>query len=423
MMSPLPWTPGEIRPSLSAAARVSSARQPSDLALQLTLLNQIAVSINRALNLEDIFHVLETEVRSLFHFDHCSIFFQVENNWQLLTLYGAPVAAHPEDHDAVRQVMENRQAELFSKGNIPGVLKAFTSALMLPLESEREIIGSVHFASRTPNAFSAEDLQMGGLLALQLATAMRNAERFQQLKDLQTGLWHYAGRLEAQNQELDSYNHTVAHDLKAPLTTLRGYISLLDEEIGSTLPDTSRDYLNQIQSSAEGMTRMIEQLLLLAHLRDSDQVLDELDMTMVAVLAAERFSRVVAERHIVLDIAQDLPRACGHAIWLEEVFANLIGNAIKYIGANNPTPRITVRAERVGDLIRYEVADNGIGVAAAAQKRLFEQFSRAHNLPIEGLGLGLSIVQRIVERLNGSVGVDSSPGQGSRFWFCLPVCC
>lgn len=422
MMSPLPWSPSEIGPSISAARR-SNVRQRPDLALQLTLLNQIAVSINRALNLEDIFHVLETEVQALFGFDHCSIFFQIENNWQLLTLFGSPIVGHPEDHDAVRQVMENHQAELFSQGIIPGVLNTFSSALLLPLESEREIIGSVHFASRTPNAFSAEDLQMGGLLALQLATAMRNAERFQQLKDLQTGLWHYAGRLEAQNQELDSYNHTVAHDLKAPLTTLRGYIGLLEDESGSTLSESSRDYLTQIQSSAEGMTRMIEQLLLLAHLRDSDQVLSEIDMSMVAVLAAERFSRVVEERHIVLDITQDMPRACGHAIWLEEVFANLIGNAIKYIGANNPTPRITVRAERVGELIRYEVGDNGIGIPATAQSRLFQQFSRAHDLPIEGLGLGLSIVQRIVERLNGSVGVDSSPGQGSRFWFCLPVCC
>jgi signal transduction histidine kinase len=117
----------------------------------------------------------------------------------------------------------------------------------------------------------------------------------------------------------------------------------------------------------------------------------------------------------------ELPLCLGHAPWLEEVFANFLSNAIKYIGEANPQPTIAVVGIVQGRHARYEVRDNGIGIPAAQQATIFEHFTRLSNAGhIKGSGLGLSIVQRIVAKLKGRVGLESQPGQGSTFWFELP---
>jgi signal transduction histidine kinase len=117
-----------------------------------------------------------------------------------------------------------------------------------------------------------------------------------------------------------------------------------------------------------------------------------------------------------------MPPAYGQAQWVEEVFANLVSNAIKYIGANNTQPVVMIDGRPVGRYVRFEVRDNGIGIRAEHQEKLFKMFARA-GAPagVDGLGLGLSIAHRIVRRLRGDIGVDSAYGEGSCFWFTLPA--
>jgi two-component system sensor histidine kinase/response regulator len=143
-------------------------------------------------------------------------------------------------------------------------------------------------------------------------------------------------------------------------------------------------------------------------------------MGMVAQAALQRFKAELGAG-ITVDLSPDLPLALGYGPWLEEVFANLIGNAIKYIGKQNPAPRIAIRGSLHAGLAYYAVQDNGIGIQPEDQARLFEMFTRFHHDQATGLGLGLSIVQRIVVKLNGTLGVESTPGQGSTFWFALPA--
>jgi signal transduction histidine kinase len=111
----------------------------------------------------------------------------------------------------------------------------------------------------------------------------------------------------------------------------------------------------------------------------------------------------------------------GYGPWIEEVFANLISNAVKYIGKDNEAPCITIRGMRDGDMVRYEVEDNGLGIKPEDQARLFDMFSRFHKGEEAGFGLGMSIIQRIVTKLKGTMGVQSEPGVGSTFWFALPA--
>jgi signal transduction histidine kinase len=167
------------------------------------------------------------------------------------------------------------------------------------------------------------------------------------------------------------------------------------------------------------MSTMIDQLLWLARSRDVSFNLVAVDMSQVVDAAFARFRDVIDSRHIAIEVDSCLPTVMGHGQWIEEVFANLISNAIKYMGENNPHPKIAVRAVQMNGRVRYEVRDTGVGIAPKDQARLFEMFTRLHTVDAEGLGLGLSIVHRIVTKLHGQVGVESQLGEGSTFWFSL----
>ena len=123
-------------------------------------------------------------------------------------------------------------------------------------------------------------------------------------------------------------------------------------------------------------------------------------------------------RRAQIELPARFESAVGYGPWLEEVWLNYVGNAIKY-GGNPPT--IRVGSEREGQTVRFWVSDNGDGLTVDQQKGLFEPFARRHTGAAQGHGLGLSIVRRIVTRLGGEVGVRSAPEQGSTFYFTLPA--
>lgn len=229
----------------------------------------------------------------------------------------------------------------------------------------------------------------------------------------------YAEELKISNNELDSFSHTVAHDLKAPLGIMMGYIHILQHHNPNEAD--SRKYLGNMEKAAMRMENMITGLLMLARLRDIDNAAMPVNTVEAALSALDRFHTLVDERRIRVEIKDDMPPVMGHEIWIEEVFANLIGNALKYIGKDNPAPCVRVSAALLGDQVRFEVQDNGIGIPKENQHQLFTMFSRFHKDEAIGAGLGLSITQRIVTRLKGEIGAQSEPGQGSTFWFTLPA--
>jgi PAS domain S-box-containing protein len=230
----------------------------------------------------------------------------------------------------------------------------------------------------------------------------------------------YAQELEERNRDLDSFNDTVAHDLRAPLHLVIGYAGLLLDTDPEALPPDVIAYMQEIQRSGWKMNEMVQSLLVLARLRDVRQEITRVPSLPVVRSAIARFQDRIDMRGIQIDVARDLPPAMCHSTWLEEIFANLIGNAITYIGKNNPDPRIRIEGRKVNGMVRYEVSDNGVGIRPEVQHQLFEMFTRLHPAEGHGLGMGLSIVQRIVTRLEGEVGVESQEGQGSTFWFMLP---
>jgi signal transduction histidine kinase len=219
-------------------------------------------------------------------------------------------------------------------------------------------------------------------------------------------------------QELDAYAHTVAHDLKSPLSIMLGHSSVIEE--ASDLDPDLRAGIKAIVRTGHRMRRIIDDLLLLAIVRRQDSVpTDRVDMAAVVGEALQRMSDPIEEARANITLPERWPSAQGYAAWIEEIWINYLNNALKYGGT---PPRIELGAdEPVQGTVRFWVRDNGHGLTQEEQSRLFAPFSRLDPNRAKGHGLGLSIVQRIVDKMDGEAGVESEVGQGSTFFFTLPA--
>jgi PAS domain S-box-containing protein len=394
-------------------------------------LHEAALTASSTLDLDKVFdHILDSVGRVVPHdasvilliegeeaVSVCTREYIEEIKGQAPPLIRLPVAATPNLHEMYQTgrplTIEDVQTYPGWKREDSYWIRSFAGA---PIQLGDEVIGFLNLYSREVGAFNETHARRLQAFADQAAIAIRNAQLYESARE-------HARELERSNQELDAFSYTVAHDLRAPLQVIVGYANLLRTDYANTPPELAAEYLQSIELFAQKMDAMIQSLLLLAKLHQASEIpVVEVDMNRVVHDALKRFREVIEARRIVVEVAPDLPPALGHVSWLEEVFANLIDNAIKYIGENNPSPHIAIRGMREGSMARYEVEDNGIGIAREEQNRLFEEFTRLHRAEsIKGFGLGLSIVLRIITRLNGQVGVKSEPGQGSTFWFTLPA--
>jgi PAS domain S-box-containing protein len=238
-------------------------------------------------------------------------------------------------------------------------------------------------------------------------------------------LLRYTKELEAGNAELDAFADTVAHDLRNPLSTMIGVSDLLSERQTELTPEEMVEHITLIQEAGRKMNAIIQALLLLASIRRAEHIPREtVNMGDVLHEAMKGLYANAQERGITIEATPSWPAVTGYAPWLENVWVNYISNALKY-GCTTEDRRITLGFDEIADdrqepMLRFWVRDYGRGLTEEECGRLFTPFTRLHLHESEGHGLGLSIVQRIIERLGGTVGVDSTPGQGSTFWFTLP---
>jgi len=224
-------------------------------------------------------------------------------------------------------------------------------------------------------------------------------------------------RLEEQNQELEAFAHTVAHDLKSPLQTMLGYLDVLREDAVEGR-EISHEMLDTAVSGVSEMNNIIDELLLLASVRKEDIEVGPVHMQAIVEQALGRLEHMIARYQPKIILPDSWPTALGYAPWIEEVWVNYLSNGLKY-GGNPPTLQLGSDSEYPGT-VRFWLRDNGEGLDPAAQAELFAEFTRLDKVRAQGHGLGLSIVRRIAEKLGGQVGIESAPGEGSLFFFTLP---
>ncbi len=339
-------------------------------------------------------------------------------------LFNEPALNAGRVHGAAHLSTQSRRSALQEKLWRAGI----ESYLAVPLFVQNELVGTLNFESIQPRAFGAEEVAIANEVAVLLAVAIRQAQLHEQMRQeiaerklVEEALRHHTEELESQNAELSAFAHTVAHDLKNPLTTLVGYAEMLEQSLTTLPADVISEGMEAITRHGRRMGAIIDDLLLLASVRQVDDIVKEpLDMARIVAQAQDRLYLEIRERQGLIESPDQWPEALGYGPWVEAVWANYISNALKY-GGQPPLVQLGAGPATNG-WVRFWVRDNGPGLTPEEQRRLFTPFERLHQARAEGHGLGLSIVQRIVQKLGGCVGIESTgqPGDGSLFYFTLP---
>jgi len=224
--------------------------------------------------------------------------------------------------------------------------------------------------------------------------------------------------LNDQIAELDAFAHTVAHDLKNPLSLIVGFSDFL-VAANEHMSDKDRENnLQKVQKAGYKAASIIDELLLLSTVRKQNVNLAPLNMNDIIFTAQDRLTYMIDEYQAEILTPTQWPTAIGYAPWVEEIWVNYLNNGMKYGGE---PPKLEIGSETLTDgRIRFWIKDNGPGIDSESQEKLFAEFVRIGQARVQGHGLGLSIVQRISQKLNGEVGVSSTLGKGSEFYFILP---
>ncbi|HLX70123.1 MAG TPA: ATP-binding protein [Verrucomicrobiae bacterium] len=221
------------------------------------------------------------------------------------------------------------------------------------------------------------------------------------------------------NEQLEAFCYTLAHDLRAPLRAIQGFADLVMTDHSAQLDREGRAALVRIRNSAERMGRLILDLLAYTDLTRSDFRRQPVDLEKSCRVVFRMFADEIAGQKA--DVTDELRArfVLGDPAGIERVLINLLGNALKFAHPERP-PRIHILSERKGTNVRICVEDNGVGIDPKYRERIFGVFERLYpTASPAGTGIGLAIVKRSVEKMGGSAGVESTPGEGSCFWFEL----
>ncbi|WP_225332678.1 MEDS domain-containing protein [Halomicrobium urmianum] len=226
-------------------------------------------------------------------------------------------------------------------------------------------------------------------------------------------------RLEQSNDRLKQFAYAASHDLQEPLRMVSSYLQLLESEYGDDLDGTAREYVDFAVDGADRMRAMVEDLLAYSRVEQAGGEFEPVDCEAVLDRVTDDLQVRIEENDADV-VVDSLPRVRGDAEQLEQLFSNLVANAVKYNESDRP--RVEVTAERRGDYWELAVSDNGIGIDPEKADRIFEVFKRLHHDDeYTGTGIGLSLCQEIAENHCGGISVDSELGEGSTFSVRLPA--
>jgi PAS domain S-box-containing protein len=225
--------------------------------------------------------------------------------------------------------------------------------------------------------------------------------------------------LRTTNEQLEAFVYSIAHDLRAPLRSMSGFSQLLIDGYAAKLDASAQDLLKRIQNSSEFMDKLLMDLLAYGRTARSEMELVPVDVHKAWEAALFQCHVQITDTRAKVEAVEPLPTVRAHEATLGQCLANLLSNALKFV-APGVTPRVRFWVEDRGELARLWVEDNGIGIPPDQRERAFRVFERLHGGRYLGTGIGLSIVRKGIERMGGLVGLESTPGQGSRFWIELP---
>ncbi len=291
------------------------------------------------------------------------------------------------------------------------------SLLILPLRTRREVLGALVIAANDPDrAMSDEKLPLAEILAERAALAIENAKLYTDQVDARR-------KVEDLSRLKDEFLSIASHELRTPVTSIKGYTQLAKTLIRENDLRTSEEYLDIALDQIDRMSRLILELLDVSRIETGRLEIrrEPIPWTTFVSDVVHRHHTAVSERRFQLNLPVGHKRVLGDRDRLEQVLGNLMENAVKYSPDGS---EILVTVEDRGDQLVTSVADRGIGIPTDELGQVFERFHRGRQVSSTnygGLGLGLYITKQIVERHSGSIWVESREGQGTTFSFSLPV--
>ncbi len=257
--------------------------------------------------------------------------------------------------------------------------------------------------------------------AIQLANETLQVEVIERTR-AETELRQSTGALERSNRSLQEFAYVASHDLKAPLVSLQGLAAMLQEDIGPNLTDDTRLYLDRIVANATKMRNLLDDLLELSRVGREDAPLSAVDLGNVIEGVSGQLRQMLDQRNGQVIVRGDLPVVAGNPVRLQQVFSNLIDNAVKYTPTDR-APVIEISARERHDTWQITVSDNGTGIPVEHRDKIFTMFQRlpkGRSMNPTGTGMGLAIISRIVEANGGRCWISDSDENGTTFCLTFP---
>lgn len=391
------------------------------LAHQLRTVADISEQINVILDPKRLLQSVVTLVQTRLHLYHVHVYLLDDNNQELIMQAGSGEVGRrlrrrghkirlDHEQSMVAQAARRRETVVVNDVSqaanfLPNPLLPETrSEVAMPLIARDRVLGVFDVQDDRPDRFSQIDLDIFSTLSRQIAIALDNAQLYT--------------KLEAANKELEAFTYSVSHDLRAPLRAINGFSQILQQEFAADLPAKAGHCLARVVDNTRQMTALIDDLLRLSQLGRQALKKESVDP---AKLAGEILASLTPEheRRQVEFITGQLPVCQADPALLKQVFLNLLSNALKYTRPR-AVARIEIGWQALDGRPVYFVRDNGVGFDMSYAGRLFGPFQRLHRSEeYEGTGIGLAIVQRVIQRHGGQVWAEAEVDKGATFYFTI----
>ncbi|MFQ5399208.1 MAG: GAF domain-containing protein [Anaerolineae bacterium] len=319
----------------------------------------------------------------------------------------------PESHPILAQVLAERSYVLThdvspaeSIDDTPAIVQ-----LAVPVRRDGLVTGLITLESQEPNALTDEDIAFVERLADRAAVAIKNARLYE--------------RIHAANKAKSDFISVVTHELRLPMTAIRGYSDLIGSGMTGPITDQQKEFLGVIRRNLDRMQDLIQDLSDINRIETGRMKFEcrEFDLRPVVQETADTLREAISgkQQSLSLELSDEAAEVYADPKRVGQILTNLLSNAHKYTPEGGA---IRIRVERRGEMAAVSVIDNGIGISEEDQAKLFTQFFRAENKAVReqaGWGLGLSIVKKMVNAQGGEITFESSPGHGSTFTFTIPL--
>ncbi len=400
---------------------------------EVSALYALAQQITGQLNSDEILQMVVTTLRDIFDCRACVVFLREGDDVVIRAAVGVKQRWQEEVRFKVGEGVAGRVVATGQSVYVPDVHADpaqlifdpdVHSLLAVPIVFQNRVMGSINLDSVIPDAFAPEHERILTIAAAQVAAALENARLYQTEAER-------AEKLAAANRELKNLDklreelvQNLAHELRTPLTYVKGYSTLLLESSLGELSGEQLDAVRVIVNKSEVLERLISDVVLLEQISEETLEREPLDLNELARQAMEAARMVHEGRGLrfALDLTDEACWVLGDRSRVNQVIDNLLGNAVKFTPAGG-TVLLSTQVSPDGTEVQVAVRDTGIGIAPEHLDRIFDRFYQIKDPARRGAGgsgIGLAIVQAVVQAHHGRIWVESAPGQGSVFTFALP---